>query len=435
MSLPELEQTVLSEMENPTYAFLRIPMPSGMAVDKPPKMRFLQLKIPVPIINACARRGRKWLLYVATAIAGTHGHLRQDEQDLKSEDMQRPVVDNDIYEFVTEVAICIADAQCGDTRTSANAGESRLHNRETIRTRDGRRCVVLGPTLMENEYGHRIDWRVGAGKHCQAAHILPHAKGNAYLDAVVQARGLSEKVRFDGGIDDEKNALYMDGKIHAAGLTDQTCAFLYVPNSYMTMEDVLYPEEHPPPPLPESLQHATEHTYLQFQMLETSTYFELLDYMLTGRLWNNKFIRMPDDRSNFPPFFICHFYYGCTALHLWLDKDSLSTLNRYNLQHYYPPHIEVQQDESSDDDEPLDDDYTPPKHTQKHRGAELIASSPVQESSDASAFLVSWLWRANGVTMEEDRVDDPQTIIREEFTSDKRELVEKWCQGTVLERE
>ncbi len=108
----------------------------------------------------------------------------------------------------------------------------------------------------------------------------------------------------------------------------------------MTMEDVLYPEEHPPPPLPEFLQHATEHTYLQFQMLETSTYFELLDYMSTGRLWNNKFIRMPDDRSSFPPFFICHFHYGCTALHLWLDEESLSTLNRYNLQRY-PSRIEV----------------------------------------------------------------------------------------------
>ncbi|KAK0436762.1 hypothetical protein EV421DRAFT_1106025 [Armillaria borealis] len=338
--LPELVRTVLLESENPTYAFLRIPTPPGMAVDKPPNERFLQLKIPVAIIHASARRGRKWLLYVATTIAGTHGHLCQDGQDIQSEDMQGPVVENDIYEFVPEAAICIADAQCGDARTTSYAGGSRLHNKETICTRDGGRCVILGPSLMENRYGHRSDWREGAGEDCQAAHILPHAKGNTYLDAVVQARGLSENVQFDGGIDDEKNALYMDGKIHAAGMTGQTCAFLYVPNSCMTMDDVLYPEEHPPPPLPESLQHTTEHTYLQFQMLKTSTYFALLDYMSTGRLWNNKFIRMPDDRSSFPPFFICHFHYGCTALHLWLDAESLSTLNHYNLQRY-PPHIEV----------------------------------------------------------------------------------------------
>ncbi len=60
---------------------------------------------------------------------------------------------------------------------------------------------------------------------------------------------------------------------------------------------------------------------------------------------------------------------------------------------------------------------------------------PVQESCDAAAFLVSWLWRANGVTTEEDGVNDPQTIINEEFTSDKREFVEKWCQETDLGRE
>ncbi|KAK0200829.1 hypothetical protein DFS33DRAFT_1386771 [Desarmillaria ectypa] len=437
LSLPELGRAVLLKLEHPTYAFLRIPVPPGMVVNKPPNERFLRLKIPVAIINASARRGRKWLLYVATAIAGIYGHLCQDGKDLQSEDIQGPVVDNEIYDFVAEASICIAGAQCGDARTSDYAGESRLHNRETIRVRDGRRCVVLEPGQMDNPHGHR-DWLEIAGEDCQAAHILPHVKGSAYLDAVVQTRGLNENIRFDGGIDDEKNALFMDSRIHAAGLTHQTCAFLYVPNSCMTMEDVLYPEEHRPPPLPESLQHTTEHTYLQFQMLEKRAYIRLADYMAAGRLWNNKFVRMPDDHSSFPPFFICHFYYGCTAFHLWLDKDSLSTLNRYNLQRYYPSHIEVRREESSDEDEPDpsdDDDYIPPKHTRKHQRLEPMAPSPVQESIDASASLVSWLWRANGVAMEEDRVDDPQTIIHKEFTSDKRELVEKWCQGTVLERE
>ncbi|KAK0457189.1 uncharacterized protein EV420DRAFT_1552050 [Desarmillaria tabescens] len=405
-------------------------MPPGMAVDKPPNERFLRLEIPVTIINASARRGRKWLLYVATAIAGTHGYLHQDGRDLQPEDMQRSVVDNEIYDFVTEAAVCVADAQCGDTRTSSNAGESRLHNRESIRIRDGGRCVVLEPGIMLRAGSrHRLEV---ASVDCQAAHILPHAKGSTYLEAVVQARGLNENVsQFDGGIDDEKNALFMDTRIHAVGLTDQTCAFLYVPNLCMTMEDVLYPEEHPPPPLPESLQHTTEHIYLQFQMLAEGAYIRLADYMVQGRLWNNKFIRMPDDRSSFPPFFICHFYYGCTALHLWLDKDSLSTLNRYNHQRYYPPHIDVKQEESSDEDEPDpsdDDNYIPPTHARKHHRLESMTSSPIQESTDASAFLVSWLWRANGVAMEEDGVEDPQTIIRKEFSSDKREFVEKWCQ-------
>ncbi len=91
-----------------------------------------------------------------------------------------------------------------------------------------------------------------------------------------------------------------------------------------------------------------------------------------------------------------------------------------------------------EDDEPdfSDDyDYIPSNHAQNHQRPEPTAPSPVQESCDAAAFLVSWLWRANGVTTEEDGVNDPQTIINEEFTSDKREFVEKWCQETDLGRE
>lgn len=57
--LPELVRTVLLESENPTYVFLRIPMPPEMAGDKPSNECFLQLKIPVAIIHASARRGRK----------------------------------------------------------------------------------------------------------------------------------------------------------------------------------------------------------------------------------------------------------------------------------------------------------------------------------------------------------------------------------------
>ncbi len=169
----------------------------------------------------------------------------------------------------------------------------------------------------------------------------------------------------------------------------------------MTIEDVLYPEDHPPPPLPESLRD-TQHAHLQFQMLDTDAYWQFLDFMEGKRLWTNKFIRMPDDRSSFPPFFICHFYYGATALHLWLDEGSRSILNSFNSQQYP---VDVTVDQS--------------------------AKSPSPSVDKAASNLVSWLWRTNGVTMEEDGVDDAETIIRKEFGSDKREAVERWCQETV----
>ncbi|KAK0242230.1 hypothetical protein EDD85DRAFT_810488 [Armillaria nabsnona] len=401
MCIPQLERSVLAAGEEPTYIILRVPMPPGMVVDKPANERFLLLRIPIAIINASARRGRKWLLYVATAVTGTSGHLRQDGRDLQTEDMDEPVVDNETYDFVAEGALHIADAQCGDTRTSINPEESWHHNRDMIASRDGGRCVILEPGIAErlDGFAHRgeaVRWAA-----CQGAHILPHSKGSPYIDAIIRARGIDERVQFNDGIDDEKNAMFINREIHAKGIAHQTCAFLYVPNACMTIEDVLYPEDHPPPPLPESLRD-TQHAHLQFQMLDTDAYWQFLDFMEGKRLWTNKFIRMPDDRSSFPPFFICHFYYGATALHLWLDEGSRSILNSFNSQQY-PINVTVNQS----------------------------AKSPSPSVDKAASNLVSWLWRANGVTMEEDGVDDAETIIRKEFGSDKREAVERWCQETV----
>lgn len=100
MRISQLERSVLAAGEEPTYIFLRVPMPPGMAVDKPANERFLLLRVPVAIINASARRGRKWVLYVATAVTGTSGHLRQDGRDLQPEAMDEPVADNETYDFV-----------------------------------------------------------------------------------------------------------------------------------------------------------------------------------------------------------------------------------------------------------------------------------------------------------------------------------------------
>ncbi|KAK0467808.1 uncharacterized protein EV420DRAFT_1742872 [Desarmillaria tabescens] len=408
-ALSPLERSILAAGQEPTYAFLRVPVLPGIAVDKPTNERFLLLKIPVAIISASARRGRKWLLYVATAVSGTSGYLRHDGRDLQLEGMEEPVVENETYDFVAEGALRIADAQCGDTRTSINPEESWHHNRDMIASRDGGRCIIMEPGTAErmdgfSHWGEAVRWAA-----CQAAHILPHNKGSPYIEAIIRARGLDERIKFQGGIDNEKNAMFINRQIHAKGLAYQTCAFFYVPNDCMTMEDVLYPEDHPPPILPESLQH-TQHAYLQFQMLDTDAYWNFLDFMKGKRLWSNKFVRMPDDRSSFPPFFICHFHYGATALHLWLDEGSRSILNSFNSQQYY---TEADNEVSASGG----------------RKQRYHQSSVGESATD----LVSWLWRANGATMEEDGVDDAQTIIDKEFRSDKREAVEKWCQETVAE--
>ncbi|PBK94812.1 hypothetical protein ARMGADRAFT_1011689 [Armillaria gallica] len=62
--------------------------------------------------------------------------------------MQRAVVNNEVYDFVTAEGI----QEHRPNRTDAR--ESQLYKRETIVVWDGRRCVVLGPGIMKNVYGH-----------------------------------------------------------------------------------------------------------------------------------------------------------------------------------------------------------------------------------------------------------------------------------------
>ncbi|KAK0490500.1 hypothetical protein IW261DRAFT_1413028 [Armillaria novae-zelandiae] len=251
---------------------------TASTVDKPTNERCPLLRIPVAIIAASVRRGRKWLLYVATAVARTSGHLYQDGRDLKTDE---PVVDNEAYDFVVGGALYITDAQCSDTRAFVNLEESWHHNRDMITGRDGGRRVILEPGIAECLDGFAHQGRAVRWNTCHGAHILP----------------------LINDIDDKSNAMCVNREIHAKWLSPQTSAFLYVPNAY-----------------------------------------------------------------------------------------SLSILNSSN-SHQYPIDVAVDQ----------------------------LSSSSIE----------NWLWRANGLAMEEDGVDDTETIIRKEFRSDKREVVERWCQEIV----
>ena len=41
------------------------------------------------------------------------------------------------------------------------------------------------------------------------------------------------------------------------------------------------------------------------------------------RVWNNKFLRLPQDLTNWPTFVVWHFWYGYSALRNWL-KDGVA---------------------------------------------------------------------------------------------------------------
>ncbi|KAK0231311.1 hypothetical protein IW262DRAFT_1454209 [Armillaria fumosa] len=136
MCISQLERAVLATEEETTCSFLRVPMPPSMAVDKPANERFV-LRIRVAIINSSARRGRKRLLCLAIAVTGTPGHLRQDGRELQPEAIEEPVVDDEMYDYVTEGALYISDAQYDGTRTSISPQESwrETWNRNSLHAR------------------------------------------------------------------------------------------------------------------------------------------------------------------------------------------------------------------------------------------------------------------------------------------------------------
>ncbi|KAI0289829.1 hypothetical protein BC826DRAFT_586927 [Russula brevipes] len=109
------------------------------------------------------------------------------------------------------------------TITSSAVSTRRDHFRLDVEQRDGT-CVVTG----------------GPPDVCEAAHILPHSKGDTYIEtfSTHRCRESSGSNAIVQGIDDVCNGLFVAATIHRILILGRDVAFLKTPNFAMDTTDV-----------------------------------------------------------------------------------------------------------------------------------------------------------------------------------------------------
>ncbi|KAI0256499.1 hypothetical protein BJV78DRAFT_1081731, partial [Lactifluus subvellereus] len=173
----------------------------------------------------------KWIRYATGIVVGARGELSA-ERDLPNPvaidyDSDLSVVSIDLYYRTTDeqkFRMFPLDPNLANTRTvtSSRTNTRRDDFRADVEERDGRSCVVTGaPHIM-----------------CDAAHLLPHSKGDTYIETFTSHRHRDSSGDDDivEDIDDVRNGLFLNKGIHC--VLGRYVAFLKTPNFAMDTTDV-----------------------------------------------------------------------------------------------------------------------------------------------------------------------------------------------------
>ncbi|KAI0246989.1 hypothetical protein BJV78DRAFT_1249580 [Lactifluus subvellereus] len=171
----------------------------------------------------------KWIRYATGSVVGARGELSTECALPIAIDYDSPLssVSIDLYYHTTnEEKLCIfpLDPSLANTRivTSSQTSTRRDNFRADVEERDGRRCVVT--SAPHNQ--------------CDAAHLLPHSKGDMYIEtfSTHRRRDTSGENDIVQDIDNVRNGLFVNVIIHC--ILGQHVAFLKTPNFAMDMTDV-----------------------------------------------------------------------------------------------------------------------------------------------------------------------------------------------------
>ncbi|EIM89442.1 uncharacterized protein STEHIDRAFT_108180 [Stereum hirsutum FP-91666 SS1] len=141
-------------------------------------------------------KGAKWLLFLAGCIYGDFdGHLSLSSAG-DAIDYDAPLHAT-TYHFVSDKQPRFLDPKLTDARTSDKSATPRTGAfRDELLARDGH--CLLNDTKPVNE--------------CDAAHLLPHAKGDDYITAATAFRSDNEEVIEN--IDDPRNGFFLAKELH-----------------------------------------------------------------------------------------------------------------------------------------------------------------------------------------------------------------------------
>ncbi|KAJ7207063.1 hypothetical protein GGX14DRAFT_456059 [Mycena pura] len=235
------------------------------------------LVMPLDEMKKLSTRPLRWLRYMGYCIYGAEGHLQATILGHNAVDPNQTTgLANDYYYFSSHPARFIDIEAIGDKITDSAMTPRRKSFRREVVNRDSV-CIVTR----------------GEPRSCEACHIIPHSKGNGYLESLSVYRGI------DPAITEIKDPVCNNGLLLFVAL--------HKPFRLGEIGLLLVTSHHDP--------NASDRLILQ-HIMPADPLFNSFAQHNTDAAFNNGATR-PEPQ-------LLHFFYGCAILKRWgVDAQSL----------------------------------------------------------------------------------------------------------------
>ncbi|PVF97563.1 hypothetical protein CPB86DRAFT_785689 [Serendipita vermifera] len=320
------------------------------------------LSIPREEFVHYTTRPLKWLRYLGSTIYGREGILKGGPNNTEIEEYTVEDVNallSEYFYYSTGECCCGKQLERLSESPMASLDPPRLLDMEMIDRLSSSSDSLTSETfcsIFEDEIRQRDQNCVSTAAPegcCDVVHIIPHRKGDAYIQALTQSRANSESDVI-WNIDDLRNGMLLLCPIQVT-LRAGCLAFLKTPNFAMSPEDVPRAQTCPmyrvgciPPHFP------TRWTLQYFAKGNT------IDWLKDpAGVHQNTEIFPPELLTEWPTDMVFDLLYGCVTLHKWGCKEAMELIHKTTSYQYHhtSPHAEPQSFEQGgqvDDDDQME---------------------------------------------------------------------------------
>ncbi|KAF9519471.1 hypothetical protein BS47DRAFT_1379266 [Hydnum rufescens UP504] len=367
----------------------------------------LYLEIPISQIRLLCLKPLKYLIFLGWCILGREGRLAPDRPDCTPlEDLSGELVDGGLYYYIltpmSEVegdldyvvdleVIKMESAVPSEITTSRNDFHEKLLERDGF-------CVFSG----------------APADVCQAAHIIPYARGSEWFQTIVQNRQPHEEnVDNLTDINDVRNGLLL-GLLHAR-FDRRMAVILKTPNHCLDVGDVPPCAVQPLVVLDPSVSYPRDDRY-SLQWLEDPGL-----YMSTTLPYNLDAAFNRQSQEPKPSALLLHYNYGAAAVKQWgCGLEALKT-HKYHTRPKAPEPVAMGPPKSQHDRIVKLDATKNPTSGEQHRDwSEGIVQSEHQTQWDEHDLMFFILTNSPAAKAR-----------RHKEEQEKQESLERWRQGIV----
>jgi len=279
------------------------------------------LSIPVADASQYSTKPLKWIRYIMAAVAGCEGELAiytENENDNEGQtDILVNLEDTSPQHrrlcFIPEGPISFVDVDgLNHLKSSQVTTPSQAEFRDDIVERDGS-SVVNGVTEA----------------FCDECHLIPHSKGNEYIQSLCLWRTIAEDPEIED-IDDVRNGILLNPDVHRF-FDVSYLAVLRTPNFALSIDEVLPHPTHQNPSF-----RLTPHFFVP-----NPSNADLLTMDFYRRDFRYPMEIVDEWPRDWPPGFLWDFIYGVIVLKSYGNRSAVDIASVATRMNLYPDGIQT----------------------------------------------------------------------------------------------